>query len=401
MNLMDVQKRCRSCAAPLEEVLIEFASLPVAGAYVAPESPDEDPLLPLTLMRCAVCGLVQLRENLLPDFYHGYRFTGGLSSGYKGHLCSIARRLTQEFPPQSRVLEIGSSDGTLLEMLRDGGLVVGGFEPAQGPARISREKGLDVVGDFFGKDSADKSPVKSADVVIIRHVLEHIDNFEEIFAGLRKLENPSLLIEVPDLFSTVSKQIYGSIYHAHPCYFDIASLTYLLEKYGWFVETTEVVDIFGGSLLVSAGLSHESSARTDRTTPGASPVSSEELDLFVKGWKKSLVAIRTFFEGINSEGLRVAGYGAGERTTAILGTTGLGQKHISRLYDKNTAIQGFSLPGSRIPIKDPGELIHDKPDALVVFAQSFEEEIISEQAEYQREGGRFISMRTVPPSFIS
>ena len=242
---------CRICADPLGDELIAFADLPVAGAYVSPNSPPPDPVFPLALLRCSSCGLVQLRESLSPSFYSHYSFMSGVATGYKNYLSLFAEHLAETLKPGSRVLEIGCSDGTLLQSLRNAGFSVAGFEPATGPARAAREKGLPVVNEFFDTDSAKQSGFEPADLVVIRHVLEHIDDFPAIFAGLDQLTAPgtTLLIEVPDLTSTVEKSIHSNIYHIHPCYFDVDTMSTLLERHGWVTEGSTIVDIFGMGLV--------------------------------------------------------------------------------------------------------------------------------------------------------
>ncbi len=403
---------CRICTEPLSDELIAFADLPVAGTYVSPNSPPPDPVFPLTLLRCSSCGLVQLRESLSSSFYSHYSFMSGIATGYKDYLSLFAAHLGERLEPGSRVLEIGCSDGTLLQSLRSAGFLVAGFEPATGPARAAQEKGLPVVNEFFHVDSATQSGFEPADLVVIRHVLEHIDDFPAIFAGLDRLTAPgaTLLIEVPDLTSTIEKSIHSNIYHIHPCYFDVNAMSALLERHGWVPDGSTIVDIFGGSLLIWAHRK-DGEPRQDKGRPvlsfekiachPARGATRTKLHDFILDWKGTAQATRQFFDEFRDRGTRVAGYGAAERTTSLMGVAGLDNSHVSVIFDRNPNLIGKALPNSRVPILDPDTISDYKPEYLVIFAQSFEDEIIRQQSAFREAGGRFISLRMRCPTVLS
>lgn len=410
-NLFVRRDTCRICFAQLFEELIAFHGLPVAGSYVLPQDPPPDPVFPLTLLRCSGCGLVQLRESLAASFYSHYSFMSGVAAGYKHHLSLLAAHLRDSRKAGTRVLEIGCSDGTLLKLLRDFGFSVAGFEPATSPARAALEKGLPVVNEFFDADSAARSGFEPADVIVIRHVLEHIDDFAAIFAGTELLAAPdaTLLIEVPDLTSTIEKSIYSNIYHIHPCYFEVETMSTLLSRHGWRAIGSTTVDTFGGSLLLWA--QRKSSGANESKV---SALSFEEvachaahgatragLQDFVSAWKATAQTTRDFFDNLRDRGARVAGYGAAERTTSLMGVAGLDASHCSVVFDRNTNLVGKALPGNRIPILNPDRISEHNPEYLVIFAQSFEEEIIGQLKSFRDMGGKFISLRSGHPEVLT
>ncbi|MEZ5356975.1 MAG: class I SAM-dependent methyltransferase [Bryobacteraceae bacterium] len=397
--MLTVREKCRLCAGAMGRIFREFPALPVAGAYVRPNAdPGADPLFPLTLLECAECGHVQLRESMKGDFYAQYRFATGASGGYRVHLETVADRLQAlGLAPEgqtARVLEIGASDGELLELLAGRGFKVAGFEPAMEPARQARRRGLEVVNDFFDTRTARQSPLDRADAVVIRHVLEHIDDFEPIFAGIERIATPEtvLMVEVPDLAETCRQRIYGNIYHIHPNYFHAGSLGALLARYGWGVERMDSVPVFGGSLLAMA---RRSAPRRGGRCPDAPGMES-----FVEEWGEYLRQTRDFFDVQKKAGRRVAGYGAAERTVSLLSTAGVDRTHVSAIYDANRHLEGLALPGSRIPVRPPARLEADQPDLLAIFARSFEEEIVEQQQGFRKAGGQFVSLRSAAPRLI-
>ena len=74
----------------------------------------------------------------------------------------------------------------------------------------------------------------------------------------------------------------------------------------------------------------------------------------------------------------------------MLNTTGLGTDLVSYVVDRNEHKQGRFMPGTHQPIRDPGVLLDDQPDYVLILAWNAGAEIMEQQAEYRRRGGSFI-----------
>jgi hypothetical protein len=403
-GLHRVMGACRLCGEPLGAPAVAFDALPVAGVYVAPASSRSGPCLPLSVTVCGGCGHVQLLESLAPHFYERYSFVGSTSQRYLAHLEWVAEVVCERLGfTKPRVLEVGASDGALLDLLRRRGAEVGGFEPSASAAAAALTRGLPVANTFFGPDAARMTPLPAPYVIVFRHVLEHIDDFALIFEGIRSLCVPQtlLVLEVPDLVTTVRRRIHSNFYHPHTNYFDAAHLGALLARFGWVKVHEQIVDVFGGSLFVIAAPSGTAKIPPGLGEAAAARLAPGELDVFFGTWKSAMAATRSFFDSLRAEGGGVVdGHGAAERTVATIGMCGLDSSHIRRLYDRNPAFHGRAVPGAGIIICPPEAMDEDPPRTLVLFAQSFEEEIV---ADVERRGFRdlrLISMRTCPPHFI-
>ena len=69
----------------------------------------------------------------------------------------------------------------------------------------------------------------------------------------------------------------------------------------------------------------------------------------------------------------------------------MGPDLLDFIADRSALKQGRYTPGSHIPIVAPEALLHDPaPDDVLLLAWNFEDEILAQQAEFRRRGGRFI-----------
>ncbi|MGH2684227.1 MAG: methyltransferase C-terminal domain-containing protein, partial [Actinomycetota bacterium] len=89
-------------------------------------------------------------------------------------------------------------------------------------------------------------------------------------------------------------------------------------------------------------------------------------------------------------GKRIAAYGAAAKGSTLLNFAGIGSDLVDYVVDRNVHKHGKLMPGVHLPIHDPARLLLDRPDYLLLLAWNFRDEIVAQQAEYARRGGRFI-----------
>ncbi len=95
------------------------------------------------------------------------------------------RRRGSASGPSSRVVEIASNDGYLLQYFVRKGIPVLGVEPAANVAKAAVEKGVPTVVRFFGRETAadlrkDPGP---ADLIVGNNVLAHVPDINDFVGG--------------------------------------------------------------------------------------------------------------------------------------------------------------------------------------------------------------------------
>ena len=385
---------CRLCHALLPEAFIHFDSVPVAGMYLRREQIGHEPLLPLSVHRCDVCGLIQLSQIVSAELYRRYMFSGGHLNGYC-HDVQRAVRVLSDFGlgAGTRVVEVGSNDGTMLRFLTGAGFEAVGFEPSRALPDTLAPSGSTTIRDYFSTESLRRHGVGGASAVVARHVLEHVADLHDFAAAMREVLQPAGLavIEVPDVLPLLAQNVAGNLYHQHLTYFSIDTLIRLMSEHGFGHLVSMRGDAHGGSILaVFRKDARPGEGRIDPRLLGsidsdATAAFADRAHCYLDGFRRMLGEVK--------EIASVAGWGAAERTTALLGLAGVSEGDIDYFVDRNSTYHGLYLPKVRSRVYPPSHLGEQPPAHTIVFARSFEDEIVAESDEYLQQGGVLVSIR--------
>lgn len=367
---------------------------------------QDEPYFPLDLARCGRCTLVQITETVSPELlFSEYAYFSSFSDTMVRHAGEIADRLTRQrgLNSDSLVVEIASNDGYLLQHYVRSGVPVLGVEPARNIAEHAIRRGVRTECDFFGRDCAERLAATGhrADVIHANNVLAHVADLNGVAAGFRTLLKPDgiAVIEAPYLKDLIDHVEFDTIYHEHLCYFSLSALDRLFRSHGLEVVDVERLAIHGGSLRVT--LAHAAAVQSGVARPSKAV---EELRAEESRWVDDpafyaefgrRVAqlrddLRSLLASLRSEGRRIAVYGASAKGSTLLNYCGIGAETLEYVVDRSTVKQGKFTPGTHLKIHSPEKLIDDRPDYVLLLTWNFAQEILQQQAEYRRRGGRFI-----------
>lgn len=134
-----------------------------------------------------------------------------------------------------KVLDIGCSNGVFLDIFKKNKFITWGIEPSE-IAKIATSKGHKIIYSDFEKA---KLPTNYFDVVVMNHVLEHLENSQKILIKIKEVlkKGGMVLIDVPNVGSLLSK-ILGSrwpylVPDEHLWQFDKNSLTKIVKDAGF------------------------------------------------------------------------------------------------------------------------------------------------------------------------
>ena len=151
---------CRSCGTPLTRVFVDLGSSPLANAYLTADDLElAEVFYPLRVYVCELCFLVQLASVATPEeLFSDYAYLSSYSDSWLRHAGEYVERVTRRFDlnSASKVVEIASNDGYLLQYFKENGIPILGIEPARNAAQIAEAKGIRTLVEFFGVATANE-----------------------------------------------------------------------------------------------------------------------------------------------------------------------------------------------------------------------------------------------------
>ena len=398
------RRSCRTCSSERLDRILDLGSTPLANDFLDPgEVSHYSILLPLRVNLCRDCSLVQLAETVAPEtLYSRYAYVTSTSRTMDDHLSALAARLltADGTPGRSRVLEIASNTGQFLRKFEERDCIVLGIEPAANIAAVAGDAGVPTRCEFFSATTAQRLRDEwgTADLIVGRHVFGHIDDLQDLLAGLEAVSHRETLVafEVPYLADLWERTAYDTIYHEHLSYVSVRSLDALLQESPFLLSRVDWYPIHGGSIVFQ--LRYRSSCPAPHPSVAAYLARERRLGLHQpEAWNEfadRATRIRRrlpeLLRDLKAEGRRIVGYGASAKGNALLNTCGVGSQELDCIIDNSPFKQGKVAPGSWLPVRPPGTLLEEQPDFALLLAWNFAHEIIEREREYQRRGGRFI-----------
>jgi SAM-dependent methyltransferase len=402
-----VDLRCRHCGTVLEHTFVDLGSAPPCQRHLTPAELDGPELhYPLHVRVCRVCFLVQLPEVLSPAEIFGggdYAYFSAYSESWVAHAARYAegavRRL--RLGAGSRVIEIASNDGYLLQHFAARGIAVLGVEPASNCAAAARARGVPSIVAFFGEALARRILAEQGppDLVVANNVLAHVPDLNDFVRGLAVLLSAGgvATLEFPHLLRLVEGKQFDTIYHEHYSYLGFTNVDEIFRHHDLVIFDVEELPTHGGSLRI-----HARRKEQDRPEIDPSVARLRELEraagmrelCWYQGFGEQVAetkrALLSFLIEARRAGRRIAGYGAPGKGNTLLNSCGIGRDFLDYTVDRSPHKQGNYLPGSRIPILAPERIFETRPDYLLILPWNLEVEIRQQMAGIGAWGGRFI-----------
>ncbi|MCP3951989.1 MAG: class I SAM-dependent methyltransferase [Desulfobacterales bacterium] len=378
--------------------MLDYGVIPIADA-LSKSAHDHQHQAPLALHYCHPCSLLQLGSHLEPRsiFNNRYPYFSSAINSLVERMQQLATQLvhTYELDSDSRVVEIASNDGYLLQHFTALGIPVQGIEPSQRQSELAKKNGIQTECVFFNsKVSAQlKDTHGSADLIIANNVVAHVPEVSDFISAIASLlkDSGTAVFEFHYAVRMIEDCQFDTLYHQHIYYYTLSSFTRLLGRHGLSVSSVEPIESYGGSLRVHANRpSQADNSVQNMLESEASLFEASTLEQFAKHAKEKSLAIRAAILQIKDNGKHIVGYGAAAKSSTLLGVCDIGSQHLDYVVDQNPHKHGLFMPASSLQIHPVSMLESNTPDYILILAWNYAEEIMQQLAWFKAQGGHFI-----------
>jgi hypothetical protein len=243
-----------------------------------------------------------------------------------------------------------------------------GIEPSKVFRDIWYNENIEVINDYFNSRLAKKIKARKIDIIIFRHVFEHIINPIDFFKGVSEMcdRYTNVVIEVPYFVTVMHNNRIDNISYSHRNYFTIRSMNEIIKKFGMGIKKIKLVDTDGGSILFQIC----KNTITDESI--LDRISQPEIELFIQSIQNSKNKMRELLK--NYKKGEVVGFGAGAKGQHLIHILELEEK-IEVVIDDTPGYENNFIPGTKIEIQSTELLKKDGIKAVVNLAPTHSEAI--------------------------
>lgn len=250
MNYQYVENKCLLCGQDKTEIMGIRGNREYSGA-----DPSAIPHIKTNVVRCTNCGFIYTNplivgiEHLEQNHYNDNAQYVAITEGNTDEVFAKRVSIIKKIKSSGKLLDVGAGKGEFLSEAKKAGFECTGAEPSPNFCDYAQKNyGVEMHCGYLGQ--IDKLKERKFDVITMLHVLEHVENPNELVPALKQnmTDDGILFIEVPntnsffvqviDLYYKVKGLGWSSrLSPLHPPFhkfgYSAASLTYLFKKHNY------------------------------------------------------------------------------------------------------------------------------------------------------------------------
>ena len=373
---------CLVCGSAPNSPIIDLPPVPTDTnrMYSSRESAKTAPKAPISLAQCRNCDHVFNRRynNDLVNYEEGYENSQMFSPLFRKYCEDLSDQLiTKHGLRHKHIVEIGGGRGDFLRIICERGENLGvSFDPSYRPKPDDDiPRNLHFTTDYY----AAKYAREPADLIVCRHVLEHLCNPRDLITTVRKAvgDRHSLIVyfEVPNGDYILREQALWELHYQHCSYFTKASIIRLFAECGF--RMLEVQEHFGGQFLAiqaCASIDLVNLRALPRSCPSKS-ATAELCEVFGTAFRGRLQSWLDRLDHLRAERKRVVAWGAGAKGVTFLNLVNPSGDVISHVVDLNPRKAGRFVPGSAQEIIPPEALRELCPEVVILMNGIYRQEL--------------------------
>lgn len=395
--------KCLVCGAGDLIERLDVGRHPVATFFLAERNAPER-FFRLALGQCEICGTIQSTE-IVPHDALVPPYDWLFAREPEEHLDRVVEQIIA-LPGITTDSVIGGltyKDDTTVERFRNKGFTktwrvklnedLGVTNPAANIETVQKLTAPDRMEGIAGRHGA-------ADVLIVRHILEHAEDLNAFVRGIAALVKPGgiIMVEVPDCTTSLRLNDYCMVWEEHSLYLTPQTFEPLLTIGGFEPIRTDVYPLPFENSMVQ--LARKTGAPGPVKISAAAKAQVGMLDRYATAYEPAKRELRGLLEQVREEQGPIALFGAGHLAAAFANFMDVADL-IEFVADDTPQKQGKFLPGARLPILPSGALVErDIKLCLLALSINNEDNVIGRNAAFTSAGGHFRSIFRASPRSI-
>jgi len=380
---------CRACGDRRLEEVLDLGNLAISD-FLEPGQEVVD-RAPLTLVRCALCGLVQLRDTVDRDrLYRTYHYRSGVNETMLAALEDVVDDAMSRVDLETgdAVLDIGCNDATLLGRYPNWTRRIG-YDPSDVALEAWRGHSFryDLVRDYF-PTRRQHIPVPCKIVTAIACFYD-VDDPGAFLDEARRWLHPEgvLVLQFQDLESMVLANAIDNVCHEHLTFWGPLPLGRLLQERGLRMVDASPRAVNGGSIRVT--IRHGRSVAPNWGTHDVWRAGDWSLDQFAARVVRNKALTLRYLERLRRAHKRVYGIAASTKWGTLSQYYGIGPELVQAIGERSPHKVGKRTV-TGIPIISEEQMRQDRPDYLLCCAWGFADAFAQREAELLAGGTRMI-----------
>lgn len=392
------------CRGSRLALVFDLGHHPHSDDFVEPERlKREMHVFPLRLVSCKDCGLLQIDYLVNPDILYktNYVYESSVTATGRAHYADMARHSVERFRIQKNnlVIDIGSNVGVLLQGFKDAGMRVLGIDPADIPAKKAIAEGIPTIIDYFTKAVAEDIVAKhgTARIITGTNVFAHLHDIDSAVEGMKHIlaSDGVIVIEAPYALPLIEHLEYDTIYHQHVGYLSVKPMQAYFKRFGLELFDVMPQDIHGGTVRYYVGHvgAHPIISSVDeyiKKEEAFGLYDTERLKRFADEVKAQRIALIGMLQDLKRSGKRIVAISTPAKGNTLLNYCNIDGAYLEYATEKSALKVGKYTPGTLLKIEPDAKLLSDQPDYALILAWNFAKEIMANNEEYKKRGGKFI-----------
>lgn len=371
---------CLACDSEDLRTILDLGLQPLANSYHTGEDLAK---YPLQLNVCQKCFHLQLSCAVNPDLmFKNYLYVSGTSETLRKYFDDFASVTLEYYPTAKKILDIACNDGTQLDSFSKFGLSTFGIDPAENLYDECRNKGHEVICDYFNQETVHKFKGEKFDIITAQNVFAHTRFEEDFLLSCKEIMHDQTFLFVQTSQSNmVINNEFDTIYHEHISFFNTRSMKTLAERCGLFLHNVFKTDVHGTSyvFVITKNKIGELEGVTDnlKSEEASGLYNTLTYPKYALNCYMATFDLKEKIRDLKKQGYLIVGYGAAAKGNTLLN---FGSIDLDFILDDNPLKQELLTPGRDIIIKNPeviSELPSDKKIAYIPLAWNFYTEIKS------------------------